>query len=43
MTEQDLQQIPEELRELFALLDEQGWKPQLCDTPVDCIKLPTPK
>lgn len=34
MTEQELQRVPEELRELFALLDEQGWNPQLCDTPV---------
>ena len=34
MTEQELLHIPEELRELFALLDEQGWNPQLCDTPV---------
>lgn len=34
MTHEDLQQIPEDLRELFALLDEQGWNPQLHDTPV---------
>lgn len=34
MTEQELLQIPEDLRELFRILDEQGWKPQLCDTPV---------
>lgn len=34
MTEQELQHISEELRELFRILDEQGWKPQLCDTPV---------
>lgn len=32
MTEQELLQIPEELRELFIALDKQGWNPQLCDT-----------
>ena len=32
MTEQELQQIPEELRELFLALDKQGWNPQMCDT-----------
>ena len=34
MTEQELLQIPEELRELFRLLDEQGLRPELYDTPV---------
>ena len=32
MTEQELLQVPEELRELFIALDKQGWNPQLCDT-----------
>ena len=34
MTEQELLQIPEELREVFRSLDAQGWNPELCDTPV---------
>lgn len=34
MTEQELLQIPEELRELFSGLDAQGWSPVLYDTPV---------
>ena len=34
MTEQELLQVPEELRETFRILDEQGWNPQLYDTPV---------
>ena len=32
MTEQELLQVPEELRELFLALDKQGWNPQMCDT-----------
>ena len=32
MTEQELLQVPKELRELFLALDKQGWNPQLCDT-----------
>ena len=24
----------QELKEIFKLLEEQGWKPMLCDTPV---------
>ena len=32
MTEQELLQIPEELRELFIALDAQGLNPQMCDT-----------
>ena len=24
----------EELKEIFKLLEEQGWNPMLCDTPV---------
>ena len=32
MTEQELLQIPEELRELFIALDKQGLNPQMCDT-----------
>ena len=32
MTEQELLQVPEELRELFVALDKQGWNPQMCDT-----------
>ena len=34
MTEQELLQVPEELREIFRLLDVQGWSPRMCDTPV---------
>ena len=34
MTEQELLQVPEELRETFRILDEQGWNPRMCDTPV---------
>lgn len=34
MTHEELLRIPEELRELFRILDEQGWNPQLYDTPV---------
>lgn len=34
MTEQELLQVPEELRKLFVLLEAQGWKPQFYDTPV---------
>ena len=34
MNHEELQHIPEELRELFALLDEQGLRPELYDTPV---------
>lgn len=34
MTEQELLHVPEELRELFRFLYEQGLRPQLCDTPV---------
>ena len=32
MTEQELLQVPEELRELFIALDKQGLNPQMCDT-----------
>lgn len=32
MTEQELLQVPEELRELFIALDKRGWNPQMCDT-----------
>lgn len=32
MTEQELLQVPEELRELFIALDKQGFNPQMCDT-----------
>lgn len=32
MTEQELLQVPEELRELFIALNAQGFNPQLCDT-----------
>lgn len=34
MTEQDLQQVPEELRELFREYSALGWNPQMCDVPV---------
>ena len=34
MTEQELLQVPEELREIFRGLDEQGWQPVYYDTPV---------
>lgn len=34
MTEQELLQIPEELRELFRGLEEQGFNPQMCDVPI---------
>lgn len=34
MTEQELLQVPEELRELFCNLDAQGLNPQMCDVPV---------
>ena len=32
MTDQELLEIPEELRELFIALDAQGLNPQMCDT-----------
>ena len=32
MTDQELLQVPEELRELFIALDKQGLNPQMCDT-----------
>ena len=32
MTEEELLQVPEELRELFIALDAQGLNPQMCDT-----------
>ena len=32
MTDQELLQVPKELRELFIALDKQGWNPQMCDT-----------
>ena len=34
MTELELLRVPEHLRETLRLLDEQGWNPRLCDTPV---------
>lgn len=34
MTTKHQQHIPEELREMYALLEAQGLRPQLCDTPV---------
>ena len=34
MTEQELLQVPEHLRELFREYDALGWNPQLCDVPV---------
>ena len=34
MTEQELLQVPEELRELFREYSALGWNPQMCDVPV---------